>query len=300
MATRGTVTLESWRTRLARFLGQHQSLTPVVKDTLDECIQAALREVYAFEHWEFLEADYRIELQAAEDAGTVSVAAGGTAWTGTGTAWDTGWSAHVRIRCDGEVYRVASIDSQTALTSTDAALAALTGKNYLLYVDRYSLSSEVESVSSLHVKLGDRRLGFMSAAAMASHKAMGAFEGHPAYFSNAGLDASGNPVIELYPIPGTNEILHVRGYKTGTVPTADAGTSDVPDRYQETVLAGARMRLYELHSDPRHQAAATQFYGGLARMVSDHSVMGGPMRLQLDPDVHGPAPTLVDVVGSDD
>lgn len=291
MATQGTQTLKGWREKLGRLIGRDEdNLQPAEKDRLNQYIQDALRDLYAVSRWEFLFAYYRLELESAVDAGTVAVSAGGTSWTGTGTAWATAFdSAGVaKIRAGGEIYRVASVDSTTGLTTTDAALKALSSEDYYLYLDEISLNTALKSIEAMWVAARHRRLDPMSPSQMADHKSRAFVAGHPQYFAAKGQDASGVRSIELYPIPSTNEILHIQGYKAGTIPTADGGTSDIPDEWQNVVLAGAKKYLYEAKNDDRYGAAVADWERGKLEMLAKAGVNQGPQTISLDPAVHGP------------
>lgn len=290
MATVGSITLSEMRSRLGRLIGLPGSVTPRMEAALNQYIQDALREIYSYARWEFLEAAYRIELEAAYTTGTVAVTAAGTSWTGTGTSWATGFddAGLASIRAAGEVYRVTSIDSTTGLTATDAALETLTAEDYVLYMDVVSLPSALESIDSCHVSRNSRRLDPMQPAVMAGHKSRGYRGGSPQYFAPFGTDASAVRQLELYPIPGANEILHVRGYKAGTIPTADGGASDIPDRFLNVVMARAKSMMYEAMKDARMQTAVGEYANGIFRMVMDASLNQGPMAVGLDPAVYGP------------
>ncbi len=291
MATQGTQTLKGWREKLGRLIGRDEDqLTPGEKTRLNQYVQDALRDLYAVSRWEFLYAYYRIELESAYDTGTVAVSAGGTSWTGTSTAWSTSYdSAGVaKIRAGGEIYRVTSVDSTTGLTTTDAALKALSDEDYYLYLDEISLNTAVKSIETMWVAARDSRLEPMSPSQMADHKSRAFVAGHPQFFAPKGQDSSGIRSIELYPIPSTNEILQIQGYTAGTIPTADGGTSDIPDEWQNVVLAGAKKYLYEAKADQRYGMAVQDWERGKMEMLQKAGVNQGPMTLSLDPAVHGP------------
>lgn len=292
----GTTTLKTRRARLAALMGipANRTIPSHIQTELDEIIAKAFRYVYNYDRWEWLWDDERIELQAAYSLGTVDVAAGGTAWTGNGTAWDTGWSGFLKIRAKGEVYGVTSVDSATGVTGTDAALEALTAEDYALYIDQFSLGANIVNFESLTVKFPSARLLYMPPAVMADHKSRGMMEGRPQFFAPAGYDSTGYPTIELYPIPANNEILHIQGYAAGTIPTADGGTDDVPNRFSDCVDERAKMLLYEYMGFAKQENAmayqlAQQRLSELMRRMKDECQLDqGPQRISLDPAVHGP------------
>jgi hypothetical protein len=284
----GSTTLLQRRSKLGRLLGIHGTIQPAMETTLNNAIWDALRDVYTFERWDFLDAYSRVELEAAYAAGTISVTAAATAWTGTGTTWDTGWTANVKVLADGNIYRVASIDSTTAITSTDAALATLTNTEYTLFINEYSLDSALENVEAVSVHSGGGRLTPVMPSFLEAAKAQGLRIGTPEYFANAGIDANGYTRIEVWPIPGANQILEVRGYRAGTIPTGDSSTDDVPQRFSNVVDHRAEFYVWKHKNDPRMQIANGEFGREISMMVDKHSVNQGPVRIQLDPNVHRP------------
>lgn len=295
----GTVTLGQWRIKLARQVGlDPDNLTPRNEDALTQYVQDALRDIYVYMRWEFLEAYYRLRLYSGSSVGSVAVTAGGTAWTGTDTVWDTGTTGgQIKIRADGEVYRVATVDSTTGITATDTALSTLSGESYILYMDEIDFAAAVENIEAMWVASEDRRLKPMAPSVMASHKSMGYFSGHPQFYAPNGRNSSGYLRVELYPMPAYDEILHVRAYKAGTVPNAEDGTSDVPDQFQNVVQARAKMYLHEgpLGKPDLYAPAASEYARQQMMMVQQHGAAQGPTAIALDPDVHGTEPMSLNV-----
>ena len=299
----GTTTLKTRRARLVALMGipANRTIPSHVQTEVNEIIAKAFRYVYNYDRWEWLWDDERIELQAAYSLGTVAVTAAGTAWTGTGTGWDTTWSGYMRIRAKGEVYNVTSIDSTTGITATDAALETLSAEDYTLYIDQVSLGANIVNFESLSVKFPSSRLIYMPPAVMADHKSRGLMVGRPQFFSPAGYDSNDYPTIEFYPIPANNEILHVQGYSAGTVPTADGGTDDIPNRFSDCVDERAKMLLYEYMGFTKqenmaaYQLAQQRLTEAMRRMKDEAQLDQGPQRISLDPAVHGPRRLEYDV-----
>ena len=299
----GTTTLKIRRARLAALMGvpANRTIPSHVQTELDEIIAKAFRYVYNYDRWEWLWYDERIELEAGDNAGSVAVTAGGTAWTGTGTAWDTGWSGFMKMRAKGEVYNLTSIDSTTGITATDAALETLSGEDYQLYIDKVSLGANIVNFESLVVTFPQARIRYMPPAVMADHKSRGYLPGRPQFFAPAGYDSNGYPTIEFYPIPANNEILHINGYGAGTIPTADGGTDDLPDRFSDCVDERAKMLLYEYMGFAKqenmvaYQLAQQRLTESMRRMKDESQLEQGPQRISLDPAVHGPRRLHYDV-----
>jgi hypothetical protein len=295
----GTTTLATRRRRLAALFGipDNSEIPTQIQTEIDDFIQRALRDVYGFHRWEFLSFYSRVELEAAYTTGSVAVTAAGTAWTGTGTSWATAYDSAgtAKIRADGEIYRVASVDSTTGITATDAALKTLSGESYALYMDEVSLDSTLESITSIYGALGETRLLPMPPADMDDHKSRKYYSGRPQFFAPRGVDSNGYTIIEFYPIPAFNEVLHIRGTKAGTIPSADADTDDVPTRFSNVVDERAKAYLYEYRNDPRFSAAMQNYVEMRQRMIQAENPVQGPRRVLLDPAVYGPEPVTSEV-----
>lgn len=279
----GTVTLSTRRTNLARLIGIHGTIQPNVQAMLDDAIQRALRYIYRYARWPFMESEWRVELEANYATGTIS--SSGTAVTGSGTTFPTGWTAtYARMRFGGEIYRVSSIDSTTGITLTDTPLAnASAGSAYDLYIERYVISTNVETLTTLWLaNLASKRLMYVPPAEMDELKGTQVMFAHPTKWTTRGVDSSGDYIIEVWPIPGSNEILHARGIKDGTIVTADGDTDDIPDRFSDIVDDLARMYLYEEKKDERFAAAAQRAEMGLMRMIQMSDVNSGEKAWGLD------------------
>ncbi len=258
-----------------------------LKTELNAFIAEALREIYRRAKWPFLDYHDRIRLYAADDDGTVSVTAGGTAWTGSSTSWDTSWSGNIRIRADGEEYRVSTIGSTTSLTTTDSALSTLSGEDYYLFICEYCLGATLKHIGDMWLVTPDERLQEVSPSEMASMRTRQFYIGHPKYWCQRGVNSNGYPEIELYPVPGFDEILHVNGTKAGTIPSADSDTDDVPDEFSDVVDKLARARMFLYKNDPRYSVEAPVAERALLMMVQQASVNRGVTRISLDPEWYG-------------
>jgi len=293
----GTVTLSTRRSRLAALQGVSSGMTiPTTLSTeLTDFVQRALRHIYAFHRWPFMETKVRVRLYAATKTGTVSVAAGGTSWTGVGTAFPTTWTlanGQAKIRSEDIVYRVSTISSATALATTDAAVAAISGKSHMVYMDEYSLLSTMETIDSAMIDASADTLTPMTPAEMDQNKALATDCSHPTFFCARGVDSSGYTMIEVWPIPGYDEILQVKGTKVGTIPSGASDTDDIPTRFSDVVDEVAKTYLYEYFNDPRYSIAKANSETMLVKMVQQAATAQGPRRVRLDPKVFGKSPTV--------
>ena len=87
-----------------------------------------------------------------------------------------------------------------------------------------------------------------------------------------GVDATGNVEIVLYPPPDTNRVYMVDFWRRPAFPTNDAddlaAVTGIPERFQPTIIAGAKYRAFEFEfeTDTVKAAAYGEFQRGLANM----------------------------------
>jgi len=274
------------RARLAERIGisRSQTIPADLQTQLNGYVEDAIRRISRHHEWGWMRGYDRIELEAKVDVGTVAVSAGGTAVTGTGTAFPTVWANedYGEMRIGREVYRVASITDGTNLVLTDSALVEATAASFQLYKNRYVLSNvyaletivstvgaqdAVEAVSNEHVQgMKSQFLSF----------------GRPRFWSNPEY-VGGLPVIEVYPVPNYNEILHVRGLKLPTIPSADGDTDDIPEQWSQVVDEWAKVEMYEAMEDQRYSTALRMAEKSLARMIQESDANRDGARFELDP-----------------
>src|SRR5947209_17726686 len=98
-----------------RFLLQ-TSFPGLSVDLLDECLNTRYARILDFYPWKGLEVETTLNTVVPYTAGTVSVAAGSNAVTGTGTSWN-GLMSGMKLRVAGqpEFYTIA-IQNGTSLT----------------------------------------------------------------------------------------------------------------------------------------------------------------------------------------
>lgn len=206
-------------------------------------LQDALNYVDAKTNWEFLLKEKILNIQETYSTGTVSVTAGTTTVTGTGTVWSTGWQYKTIRFGDRQMpYAIASFGSGTSLT-LDSALSGssnITGGNYLIYQKRYALPTDCEPGRDLFLR-GPRSVG---RGGVIHKKGRMSFEdyadpmyvGTPTCYTDDEYDEVNNvATIRIDPYPTRAEEYKVVYYKKLTVPTADSARVMIPEAF-ETLL----------------------------------------------------------------
>lgn len=285
----GSDTLFTRRARLAAQLGikRSQTIPSDLQSELNDFVEKAIYYVANAHEWPWLRAYERVELQPRYVSGSITIDSGDlTAVAGTGTAWDG--LGLTEMYFGGNEYRVSSITDDTNLVLTDAALAAVSDANYELYKTDYTLST-VFVPETMRVSLTARRpLDRVGVDVMDGLRANRRRSGHPEQWTIIGY-SSGKPILRFYPIPYYNEIVHVYGKKSPTIPTADNDTDDFPNEMSHVIDEWAKVFLFEFNSDPRYQMAMMKAQDMLIRAYDQ---MDGADQFVLDPAVFANPPAF--------
>lgn len=189
-----------------------------------------------------------------------------------------------RIRAAGEVFRVSTISGATSLATVgDAALATLSDEKYLLYADRYELST-LRAIESAKLALpGHEGPRYTPPGALLELQQQDNRLGHPEKWSILSYNSSGLAVVGVHPIPNHNEILWLTGMKPGTIPVADEQTDDVPDEFSDVVDDWMKVFAYEAFQDERQDGAERKAERTLKEMLGEAEPHQGPSEFVLDP-----------------
>lgn len=279
-------TLFTRRARLAELIGisRSQTIPADLQTRLNGYIEDAIRKITREHEWPFMRGYDRIELEAVVTEGTVAVTAGDTAVTGTGTSFPTTWSGvtYAEMRIGRQTYRVASIDSGTGVTLTDAAIETSTAASFQLYKSRYVLPTLYAMETLVSTVGAQDALLATSNEQLQGMKAQMLSFGRPTYWACVGY-VSGLPEIEVYPVPNYNEILHVRGLKLPTIPSTDNGTDDIPEQWSHVVDLWAQVELFHSMKDDRYSATLQRAMLELNRMIQSADPNRDGARFELDP-----------------
>lgn len=97
-----------------------------------------------------------VDIANSYNTGTVSVSDGGTAVTGSGTSWSTGWTGRrILFQNEGFPYQVSSVGSTTALTLTTAYQGSgsnLSGATYKLFKVEYDVKLEDDATTVTSIR----------------------------------------------------------------------------------------------------------------------------------------------------
>lgn len=210
----------------------------------------ALHALHAGGDWDFDQALVRLVFEAAEDDGTVSVAAGGTALTGVGTAFAAGdVGKYFRFEGEGLQYRMTARSADTTCTiETYRETTALSGASYQLTHDRVALPArfrkamradhtddvgglqEVSLQALLHMRMHERGV---------STPLYCAFDGGSDPDNTDGVH--GSKYLWVYPSPTSQFVLQIPAFLKPVEMSADANGISAPYEaeaaYLEFVLA---------------------------------------------------------------
>lgn len=205
----GTSTFLIEKTRLQKYVGDSSSATATY---LAQHINDAYRTVCEAADWPWLHYSGAVNMLAAYSTGTVTLTAGATSLTTTGT-WTTTWSP-VRIRTAAGHDYLATYGG-SAWTIDRAAVEGESAVSYTLYKDVYPLAARLRSMYLAYPTIApDYPCKIVSPTEMSVFKSAGLTTSTPVQALCYG-DADSDTVtqIEVYPAPSAVHSLHYKGYR---------------------------------------------------------------------------------------
>ena len=246
--------------------------------------------------------------KAPYTTGTVSIAAGSTTLTGSGTLWNTANTygqnnlrAGTKITIAGatDVYRVSSVSSDTGATlatryvaSSDASAA-----EYIAFEDEYALASDFLRPIDFALFSTDWNIPLIDRKEFRRSHTRGNISGRPRIASILDVSFSGSttPVrkVVFYPYPDNTYVIPY-SYVTSNLAVTSAGveqaglSSDtdepmMPLRYRHAIVLHALKNWYrDKRDDARSQEVSAEYGALMERMISDHD-FGTHNRARIQP-----------------
>lgn len=194
--------------------------------------------------WSFLEGREAIATVADYLTGTVSVNAGSTALTGSGTTFTStqgDGTYFIQLSSANNWYRVSAQVSGTALT-LEQAYAQTTNAVNLTYTLRkffYSLSSSADEVLDVRnwntpvklIQCDFRTIDLINPLVQSTNA--------PYAYMMFGTDASGNQIFMPYPFPTDARLFEFRTRKRPTDMSGGGDPPSIPNKYAHILIFGA-------------------------------------------------------------
>jgi len=271
------------------YLEMQQEVAQMCKMSLDDATQLAQvkrwlnisqEDINSRATWPWLESREIVQTVADKTTGTVSVAAGGTTVTGSGTSFiSTDVGSFIQFSSSDDWYKITAVASTISLTIEKAYVGstALSAGTYTIRKVYYSLSSSVDKVLTIRQATTPIKMSTFSYRMFDLYIPDIASTGSPEACIMFGMDSSRNWQFFLHPIPDEVLNLEVRTRLRSTDMSADADYSNIPAKWAKTVLiAGAIWRGMEFNRASREDIRADKWYGvyerGIERMLADISV----------------------------
>jgi len=247
---------------------------------IDEAINDSLREIFTYDNWSFLLDRYDITLFPSYATGTASFTNNSTAFTGTGTTWQTTWfNTKIIIVGDTVEKQVTSYSGATAGTlryPLASTAASITNVAYTIYQDEYPIpnfSSGRDLIivnPVLRYRLRHWPRYTSEDRTVFSRFVSGVRFTGPVHYTDAGADlvstspTFGQPLLKVWPPPMVQQNLIVIFYR-GFVPlVADTDTTILPPEFEEILIGLASYRLKRRYGVPGwmedHQVANRRLY----------------------------------------
>jgi len=189
------------------------------------------------------------------NTGTVSIAAGGTALTGAGTAFTSAFAnRYIRLNGENELYLVSAYVSGTALTlEAYQGDDALSGVTYEIIMPRVAAPSRFRCMQDPGSDdLTYPNLKHKSAQEIKQLHRLQHTLGQPEYFGFENVEASSVPAkwMWVWPAPSEEEIFELPYYVWPDDMTAGADIVEVPFEAEDTYKLFLEAYLARYQKDP--------------------------------------------------
>lgn len=245
---------------------------------LPERIYDAVAEIVNQTNWNFLYADYHIQLIPSYSDGKVSYN-GGTTVSGIGTAWQSNWQniyapAFPKIRINsltGTSYvRVTTFNSDTSLVISQSLFNTASNADYTLYQDEYEIPGNVKYNGLLGIYdpvRNFRLLHIDHPTILQAGQDLQRF-GVPYYYSLKYVNK--NITVQFYPIPYFINLLEVH-YLKGIEDLFSGNLIYIPLDFEETIIHKVKHDIYLAMNDSRAVIELQKYKNALSKMVTQYA-----------------------------
>lgn len=199
--------------------------------------------------WNFDLSTGYLTLPAVYSTGTVSVANGGTAVTGSSTLWVTNSvTAYHTIILGGVEYPITTVGGETSITlATPYVGTTLSGSTYTVLRRDFPLASDCERLYRVWDLTNQRRVYARTKLSLDESVVQSGDTGNQVCdYSIRGLDSSGNKLLRFYPAPqSAAKVMYVYEGRQ-TMVSAISDTVDLPDELREVFQQGVYGRTLVL------------------------------------------------------
>lgn len=228
------------------------------------------RSMFTDNKWSFSKTETRLTTRAAKTAGTVAVVQDSPTVAGTATAFaNTDVGSFIALP-DGRYYEIGAVDVglQTLTLGTPTATTnfvgtTATGQDYTLFLHRYTLDTDVESIISIAATswtLEEKRQ--LSLNDVDPQRIV---YGEPTSYAYIDPDpTTGYTRIELWPIPSVAYSFPYVGLKRGSLDTASQLVNDLSEALLYISAATASNVVFA-KTGKEHWASVRDYYGGMGQ-----------------------------------
>lgn len=292
-ATDSPQTLSELRTD---FLNRVREATGVssVNTMVDRYLNIGLKDMHMHKQWWWAERRSQIITKVPYSTGTVDVSQGGTAVTGTSTAWTTADSfgnnnatAGDKVTINGQdVYVVDAVGSATSMTLANRYVGSTVDDGgYTVYQDEYALASDFESPLDARLFSPERNIHLIGPKEFYLRFSRNNIRQAPQYATLLELGPSGSVTgrrrVIFGPAPDKAYMIPYR-YITSNLAVTSAGATQsqlsgntdepiVPVRYRVAIVLNAAYHWYrDRKNDVRSQEMKAEYTDMVIRISNDH------------------------------
>jgi hypothetical protein len=197
----------------------------------------------------------RFTLQTEASYTTGSVAASGTALTGTGTTWLTSWTTapsmrRVAVQGRSEPYDVTIVSGTSATLADTWVGSSDSGLTYRMFRDVYTLPTDCGMAKVLVIydpELRYRLRNYTQPKFLDVRASDNALVSIPECFTviNQTTETPPRPQIQMYPAPSAVRVYHGWYFRRPAFLTADASYLDWPEEFDDLIWLHSAIEHFE-------------------------------------------------------
>ena len=225
-------------------------------------VQRAVDYVYQYRRWSWRRHTDQFTTIAPYTTGTVTVSAGSTAVTGSGSTWTdiSGYATGTfYIELNSELHLISSITDATNLVLAAGVDTAVSAATYSIYAPVYTLDASLSELTYI----GTDGHGEIEVLAPGTAFQWYNREKSRTYATHAALvplDSSKNRGIQLWPFPSERRLYHYEGFIES--PTLETGTDvGTPDDFRDAIEELTLSRWWRTRDDRPDRAQASYIAG---------------------------------------
>lgn len=248
-----------------------------------EFINNRYARIVGARHWKWLYQTVDTTFHAPYETGTITVTQGSEVVTGLGTFWSSNIVPNNKIIIAGEIYTIASVDSQTQLKlEGEYAGSTASALSYQIVRPIYQAPSDADQILSITLDNVGELVPTGTQEIRRKSQYDPTFISTPRWFTETKRQNSGVWLYEVWPLPDKKYNVHI-DYKVTVCKLTDEDDSFplIPDQWRHVLYYGALAEMFRYLRDPvNSQSAEADHVRCFTMMQNDRTLTESKYQIQ--------------------